>query len=105
MVARAGQARPLLTIGNCLLQIYGGTIKNKDSKPIPNSNSEAQEVDKYMLPEVNLLKDNKEYNISILVLDVDFSDSGKYNCKVENPREKNAKHNATITLQVVVQCE
>lgn len=58
-----------------------------------------------MLPEVTLMKDSKEYNISIVILDVDFSDSGKYNCKVENPKEKNAKHNATITLQVVVQCE
>ncbi|XP_066495281.1 sodium channel subunit beta-4 [Tiliqua scincoides] len=86
-------------------EIFGGTIKNKDSKPVPSSKSEAQEVDKYMLPEITLLKDSKEYNISILILDVDFSDSGKYTCKVENPKEKNAKHNATITLQVVVQLE
>uniref|UniRef100_A0A8D0GGD1 Sodium voltage-gated channel beta subunit 4 n=1 Tax=Sphenodon punctatus TaxID=8508 RepID=A0A8D0GGD1_SPHPU len=40
-------------------------------------------------------------NISILLLSVDFSDSGQYFCKVKNPKEMNAQHNATLILNVV----
>uniref|UniRef100_A0A8D0GGB3 Sodium voltage-gated channel beta subunit 4 n=1 Tax=Sphenodon punctatus TaxID=8508 RepID=A0A8D0GGB3_SPHPU len=50
------------------------------------------------LPELTLGKEN---NISILLLSVDFSDSGQYFCKVKNPKEMNAQHNATLILNVV----
>uniref|UniRef100_A0A670K5F4 Sodium voltage-gated channel beta subunit 4 n=1 Tax=Podarcis muralis TaxID=64176 RepID=A0A670K5F4_PODMU len=50
-------------------------------------------------------KDNREFNVSLLLLFAEFSDSGKYTCFVKNPKEKNANHSATITLKVVVEME
>lgn len=46
----------------------------------------------------------KMNNISILLKDVDFSDTGKYTCYVKNPKEKDLQHHATIFLQVVDKC-
>ncbi|XP_053756398.1 sodium channel subunit beta-4 isoform X2 [Panthera pardus] len=44
-------------------------------------------------------------NISILLRNLEFSDTGKYTCHVRNPKEKNIHHQATITLQVVDKLE
>ncbi|XP_062816823.1 sodium channel subunit beta-4 isoform X1 [Anolis carolinensis] len=82
--------------------IFKGVVKNKDSKPEPYP--EFREWFKYMMPpDIALSKDNREFNISLILLDADFSDSGKYTCHVKNPKEKNAMHNDTITLKVVVE--
>uniref|UniRef100_A0A803TG87 Ig-like domain-containing protein n=1 Tax=Anolis carolinensis TaxID=28377 RepID=A0A803TG87_ANOCA len=84
--------------------IFKGVVKNKDSKPEPYP--EFREWFKYMMPpDIALSKDNREFNISLILLDADFSDSGKYTCHVKNPKEKNAMHNDTITLKVVVELE
>lgn len=72
-------------------------MHNKNVKPVCKvCNPRVQ------LPEVTLNKDSREYNLSIVLLEVDFSDSGKYTCAVKNPKEKGAEHNATISLAVVV---
>lgn len=47
----------------------------------------------------------KRNNISILLRDLEFSDSGKYTCRVRNPKEKDFEHQATIILQVVDKLE
>ncbi|XP_006148911.1 sodium channel subunit beta-4 isoform X2 [Tupaia chinensis] len=44
-------------------------------------------------------------NLSILLRDLDFSDTGRYTCQVKNPKEKDLQHNATIFLQVVDKVE
>lgn len=44
---------------------------------------------------------DKMNNISILLRDLDFSDTGKYTCHVKNPKEKDLQHHADIFLQVV----
>lgn len=82
------------------IQVCYGIVKNKDSKPIMTSDH-----DRVVQPERILNKDSKEYNLSIVIQNVEFSDSGKYTCAVKNPKEKGAKHNATIFLEVVVECE
>uniref|UniRef100_A0ACB8EYN2 Uncharacterized protein n=1 Tax=Sphaerodactylus townsendi TaxID=933632 RepID=A0ACB8EYN2_9SAUR len=80
-------------------QLYTGTVRNRNSRPVCKlCNPRVQ------LPEDILHKD-REYNLSIILLSVDFSDSGKYTCFVKNPKEKGAEHNATITLAVVVELE
>uniref|UniRef100_A0A8D2KWP3 Sodium voltage-gated channel beta subunit 4 n=1 Tax=Varanus komodoensis TaxID=61221 RepID=A0A8D2KWP3_VARKO len=75
-------------------EIFKGVVKNKDSKPEPELPSD-------LAPS----KDNREFNISLELLDAEFSDSGKYTCFVKNPKEKNANHSGTITLNVVVELE
>lgn len=47
----------------------------------------------------------KMNNLSILLRDLDFSDTGRYTCQVKNPKEKDLQHNATIFLQVVDKVE
>ncbi|XP_053126025.1 sodium channel subunit beta-4 isoform X2 [Hemicordylus capensis] len=85
-------------------EIYGGSIKNKDSKPVPSTKPDYEDLDKYEMPDAT--HKDREYNISILIHFAEFSDSGKYNCFVKNPKEKSTgKHNATITLKVVVELE
>ncbi|XP_034995933.1 sodium channel subunit beta-4 [Zootoca vivipara] len=85
-------------------EIFKGIVKNKDSKPEPYP--EYRSLIKYELPtDIALSKDNREFNVSLLLLFAEFSDSGKYTCFVKNPREKNANHSATITLKVVVEME
>ncbi|XP_015274265.1 PREDICTED: sodium channel subunit beta-4 isoform X2 [Gekko japonicus] len=73
-------------------------VRNKNVRPVCRLCNPRVE-----LPEVTLHKDSREYNLSILLLSVDFSDSGKYTCAVKNPKEKGAEHNATISLAVVVE--
>lgn len=81
-------------------ELYAGKVHNKNVKPVCKvCNPRVQ------LPEVTLNKDSREYNLSIVLLEVDFSDSGKYTCAVKNPKEKGAEHNATISLAVVVTLE
>ncbi|XP_053223097.1 sodium channel subunit beta-4 [Podarcis raffonei] len=85
-------------------EIFKGIIKNKDSKPEPYP--EYRSLIKYEMPtDIALSKDNREFNVSLLLLFAEFSDSGKYTCFVKNPKEKNANHSATITLKVVVEME
>ncbi|XP_042331349.1 sodium channel subunit beta-4 isoform X3 [Sceloporus undulatus] len=84
--------------------IFKGVVKNKDSRPEPYQ--EFRDWFKYMMPpDIALSKDNREFNVSLLLLDADFSDSGKYTCLVKNPKEKDATHNDTIILKVVVELE
>ncbi|XP_043936806.1 sodium channel subunit beta-4 [Protopterus annectens] len=45
--------------------------------------------------------DSKKKNISILLENMDFEDSGKYICFVKNPTEKDAKHESVVTVNVV----
>ncbi|XP_052614705.1 sodium channel subunit beta-4 [Peromyscus californicus insignis] len=47
----------------------------------------------------------KMNNISILLSDLEFSDTGKYTCFVRNPKEKDLNNSATIFLQVVDKLE
>uniref|UniRef100_A0A8C3RVR8 Sodium voltage-gated channel beta subunit 4 n=1 Tax=Chelydra serpentina TaxID=8475 RepID=A0A8C3RVR8_CHESE len=77
---------------NGIDMIYRGSIKNKATEPTML----------FADPRVRLIgtTTRKENNISISML-VDFEDAGKYTCHVRNPKEKNAEHNATITLKVV----
>ncbi|KAJ7305379.1 hypothetical protein JRQ81_011335 [Phrynocephalus forsythii] len=85
-------------------EIFKGIIVNKGSKPRPYENYRMGF--KYVLPEdIALSKDNREFNVSLLLLFADFSDSGRYTCRVKNPKEKNAVHKDTITLHVVVALE
>ncbi|XP_028664318.1 sodium channel, voltage-gated, type IV, beta a [Erpetoichthys calabaricus] len=42
-------------------------------------------------------------NISIILFNIDFEDSGKYTCYAMNPREKYRDHQAVFTLTVVSQ--
>ncbi|KAL7981677.1 hypothetical protein Chor_005765 [Crotalus horridus] len=56
-------------------------------------------------PDLPLSKDNREFNVSLLLLDADFEDSGPYTCLVKNPKEKDANHSGTFTLKVVVMLE
>ncbi|NXJ22091.1 SCN4B protein, partial [Dicrurus megarhynchus] len=75
------------------LQIYHGKIKNKASEPtVVQHNPRVEFVGSIT---------KKDYNISIVLNSVEFSDAGKYTCHVKNPKEKNAEHNATIFLTVV----
>lgn len=46
----------------------------------------------------------KMNNLSILLRDLDFGDTGRYTCHVRNPKEKDLQHQATIFLQVVDKC-
>ncbi|XP_075460313.1 sodium channel regulatory subunit beta-4 isoform X2 [Ascaphus truei] len=74
--------------------LYKGTLKNKQSEP--------RSVGTYS-DRVELIPSSaaKDYNLSLLLKDVDFSDAGRYTCYVTNKKEKNAKHNATLYLTVV----
>ncbi|MBV94576.1 Sodium channel subunit beta-4, partial [Eschrichtius robustus] len=47
----------------------------------------------------------KVNNISILLRNLEFSDTGKYTCHVKNPKENYLQHQATIFLQVVDKLE
>ncbi|XP_030077060.1 sodium channel regulatory subunit beta-4 isoform X2 [Microcaecilia unicolor] len=74
--------------------LYEGSIKNKQSLP-------KMKVKINELIELAPKTGPKEYNISLLIKNVDFLDAGKYTCHVINPKEKNAKQSTTVTLSVV----
>ncbi|XP_039242444.1 sodium channel subunit beta-4 isoform X2 [Pipra filicauda] len=73
--------------------IYQGKIKNKATEPTLVTRN----------PRVDFVGSTtkKDYNISIVLNNVEFSDAGKYTCHVKNPLERGAQHNATIFLTVV----
>ncbi|XP_078415150.1 sodium channel, voltage-gated, type IV, beta a [Cetorhinus maximus] len=50
---------------------------------------------------VTLVGDIKDKNISLLLTDVDFEDTGLYTCFFKNPQEMNQEANATLQLIVV----
>lgn len=75
-------------------QILDGIVKNEKSDPkVKFKDDERISLEGSIKEKVN--------NISILLRNVDFSDTGKYTCFVKNPKENHAGHNATIFLQVV----
>ncbi|XP_045338941.1 sodium channel subunit beta-4 isoform X2 [Leopardus geoffroyi] len=78
--------------------IIDGTVKNEKSDPKVKSKDD----DRITLEGSTKEKMN---NISILLRNLEFSDTGKYTCHVRNPKEKNIHHQATITLQVVDKLE
>ncbi|XP_072469193.1 sodium channel regulatory subunit beta-4 isoform X1 [Notamacropus eugenii] len=75
--------------------LIDGIVKNEKSEPKIRSN-----IDPSRIEMVGSVKEKKN-NISILILNLEFSDKGKYTCRVKNPKEKNAEHEATISLIVV----
>nr|XP_013010887.1 sodium channel subunit beta-4 [Cavia porcellus] len=77
--------------------LIDGTVKNEKSDP----KLKLKDDDRITL--VGTTKEKKN-NISILLRDLEFSDSGKYTCHVRNPKEKDLEHQATIILQVVDKC-
>ncbi|XP_029428123.1 sodium channel subunit beta-4 isoform X2 [Rhinatrema bivittatum] len=74
--------------------LYEGTIKNKQSLP----QMKKKKDDQFELASSNAAK---EYNISLLLRNVDFEDEGEYSCNVTNPSEMNAKQGAVVKLIVV----
>ncbi|XP_066228559.1 sodium channel subunit beta-4 [Saccopteryx leptura] len=78
--------------------LINGTVKNEKSDPKVHLKTD----DRIIL--VGSTKE-KMNNISFLLTDLDFSDTGKYTCHVKNPKEKNLQHEATIFLQVVDKLE
>ncbi|KAF6334210.1 sodium voltage-gated channel beta subunit 4 [Rhinolophus ferrumequinum] len=78
--------------------LINGTVKNEKSDPRVHLKNDDR---------ITLAGSTKEKmnNISILLKDVDFSDTGKYTCYVKNPKEKDLQHHATIFLQVVDKLE
>ncbi|XP_069803166.1 sodium channel subunit beta-4 [Dendropsophus ebraccatus] len=79
--------------------LYHGTLKNKKSLPkpvdIPNKS--------YRHDRITLVPSNntKDYNLTLVLRDVEFDDAGRYTCIVKNKKEKDAKSNATVYLTVV----
>ncbi|XP_060035952.1 sodium channel subunit beta-4 [Erinaceus europaeus] len=78
--------------------IIDGTVKNEKSDPRVRMKDDDR---------ITLVGTTKEKmnNISILLQDLEFSDTGKYTCNVQNPKEQGFMHNATIFLQVVDKLE
>ncbi|KAM4651839.1 sodium channel regulatory subunit beta-4 [Discoglossus pictus] len=78
------------------ITLYQGFLKDKTSDPkaIITPDDQVELVhNKVALP--------KDYNLSLLLKNADFYNSGRYTCAVTNKKEKDAKHNATLTLTVV----
>lgn len=75
-----------------------GSVKNEKSDPRVHLKND----DRITLEGSTKEKMN---NISILLKDLEFSDTGKYTCHVKNPKEKDLQHQATIFLQVVDKLE
>ncbi|XP_055129320.2 sodium channel subunit beta-4 isoform X1 [Symphalangus syndactylus] len=75
-----------------------GTVKNEKSDPKVTLKDDDR---------IALVGSTKEKmnNISIVLRDLEFSDTGKYTCHVKNPKENNLQHHATIFLQVVDRLE
>ncbi|KAM5245467.1 sodium channel regulatory subunit beta-4 isoform 1-T1 [Ctenodactylus gundi] len=77
--------------------LIDGTVKNEKADP----KLKLKDDDRITLEGTTKEKAN---NISILLRDLEFSDTGKYTCHVNNPKEK-VEHQATIFLQVVDKLE
>ncbi|KAG8569430.1 hypothetical protein GDO81_014407 [Engystomops pustulosus] len=79
--------------------LYLGKLKNKKSLPkaldVPNRN--------YRHDRLTLVPSNqtKDYNLTLLLRDVEFDDAGRYTCIVKNMKEKGNESNATVFLTVV----
>lgn len=80
-----------------LPQLIDGIVKNDKSDP----KVKVKDDDRITLEGSTKEKMN---NISILLSDLDFSDTGKYTCFVRNPKERDLNNSATIFLQVVDKC-
>lgn len=78
-------------------QLISGTVKTEKADP---------KVHLKIDDRISLEGSTKEKmnNLSILLKDLDFSDTGKYTCHVKNPKEKDLQHQATIFLHVVDKC-
>lgn len=78
-------------------QLISGTVKTEKADP---------KVHLKIDDRLSLEGSTKEKmnNLSILLKDLDFSDTGKYTCHVKNPKEKDLQHQATIFLHVVDKC-
>lgn len=76
------------------MQLISGTVKNEKADPRLQLKSD----DRITLEGSTKEKKN---NLSILLRDLDFGDTGRYTCHVRNPKEKDLQHQATIFLQVV----
>lgn len=80
-----------------VLQLISGTVKNEKADPRLHLKND----DRITLEGSTKEKKN---NLSILLRDLDFGDTGRYTCHVRNPKEKDLQHQATIFLQVVHKC-
>ncbi|KAM9298826.1 sodium channel regulatory subunit beta-4 [Gastrophryne carolinensis] len=80
-------------------ELYKGTLKNKKSVPKPSPmKSQNFRQDRVVLVPSN---ETKDYNLTLLLRDVEFDDAGRYTCIVKNQKEKGTESNATIILSVV----
>lgn len=79
--------------------LYHGKLKNKKSVPKP---LEIQDKN-YRHDRITLIPNNetKDYNLTLVLRDVEFDDAGRYTCIVTNKKEKDTKSNATAFLTVV----
>lgn len=83
--------------------LYHGKLKNKKSLPklleIENKN--------YRHDRLTLIPNNetKDYNLTLIVREVEFDDAGRYICIVTNKKEKDTKSNATAFLTVLDKIE
>ncbi|XP_018418367.1 PREDICTED: sodium channel subunit beta-4 [Nanorana parkeri] len=80
-------------------ELVKGTLKNKKSTP------KIIEIEdkSYRQSRVTLLPSDstKEYNLTLVLSEVEFDDAGRYTCIVKNKKEKDTQSNATIFLTVV----
>ncbi|XP_004604778.1 sodium channel subunit beta-4 [Sorex araneus] len=78
--------------------LLDGTVKNEKSDPrVRLKNDDRITLEGSTKEKVN--------NISILLRDLEFTDTGKYTCHAKNPKENFLEHQATIFLQVVDKLE
>ncbi|KAF5921211.1 hypothetical protein HPG69_018611 [Diceros bicornis minor] len=78
--------------------LIDGTVKNEKSDPkVKLKDSERISLEGSTKEKMN--------NISILLRNLDFRDTGKYTCHVKNPKENYLQHQATILLHVVDKLE
>ncbi|XP_076781083.1 sodium channel regulatory subunit beta-4 [Arvicanthis niloticus] len=78
--------------------LIDGIVKNDKSDP----KVKVKDDDRITLEGSTKEKMN---NISILLSDLDFTDTGRYTCFVRNPKERDLNNSATIFLQVVNKLE
>lgn len=89
-----GASERLLSFGSLLFaQLIDGTVKNEKSDPRVKLKTDDRITLEGSTKKIN--------NISILLRDLEFTDTGKYTCHAKNPKENFLEHQATIFLQVV----